>query len=48
MDNSINALEKTAFPISPNPNFTTIKETVVLPISTAEEDKMAVSITNIE
>jgi hypothetical protein len=48
MDNSINTSEKTALPISPNPNFITIEETVVLPTLIAEKDKITILIINIE
>jgi hypothetical protein len=48
MDNSINVSEGIAFPVSPDPNFIITEKTVVLPTSTAEKDKMAAPITNIE
>jgi hypothetical protein len=48
MDNSINAPEKTAFPVFPDLNFTTIEKIVVFPISIIEEDEIAASIINIE
>jgi hypothetical protein len=48
MDNSTNTPERIALPTSPNPNLTTTEETVVLPTSIIEEDKMAAPITNIE
>jgi hypothetical protein len=48
INNSINALEKIAFPVSPDFNFITIEEIVVLFISIAEKDEMAALIINIE
>jgi hypothetical protein len=48
MDNSINASERAALPVSSDPNFTTIEEIVVFSILIIEEDKIAALIINIE
>jgi hypothetical protein len=48
MDNSINASEKAVFPVSPDRNFITTEEIVVLSISITEENEMAALIINIE
>jgi hypothetical protein len=48
IDNSINASEKIAFPVSPDFNLITIEEIVVFPTLTAEEDKITALIINIE
>jgi hypothetical protein len=48
INNSTNISEKTVLPVFPNSNFIIIEETVVLLISTAEEDEMAAPNINIE
>jgi hypothetical protein len=48
MNNSTNISKITALPIFPDPNFITIKKTVVLLTSIIEKDKINISITKVE